>query len=96
MSMPRRVPVPVQSPASQLPPAPAHGSYSDPALGQQHRGFGLSAGDDDEEEDAGGIIVDVVPTSEEKAYKVLGMKPGGKGGEGSGRRRKTGQTRRRN
>jgi hypothetical protein len=96
-AMPRRVPVPVQR--ATMPMASAHGSVSDPTLGR--RGSGLRDEVDDDDDDAGDMLVDVVPQIDPKAYKVLGVKPSGKGGESSssGRdsgKRRSGKSRRKN
>jgi hypothetical protein len=97
-AMPRRVPVPVQR--ATAPMFPAQGSYSDPALG--HRAAGPRAEMSDGE-DATDVDVAVPgPQADESSYKVQTVKPGSKGGDGSGggraneRRRRTGHTRKKN
>jgi hypothetical protein len=90
-SMPRRVPVPVQR-------APGingvHGSYSDPAVLQR-----AEVSDVDEDEDAD-VVVDVVPSTDDKSYKVQTSKSTGKEGSSGGsvregeRRKRSSKTRR--
>jgi hypothetical protein len=79
MAMPRRVPVPVQR--ATAPMASAHGSYSDPAIGQGASAIRVEASDEDD--GAGDVLVDVIPQPDAKSYKVQTLKPNSKGGESS-------------
>ncbi|ORY11247.1 hypothetical protein BCR34DRAFT_601512 [Clohesyomyces aquaticus] len=100
MSMPRRVPVPVQR--ATVPGAGVQGSYSDPSLGRP--GSGLQ--EELSEEDDPDVLVDVIPQADDKSYKVQTSKSSKESSRSSGkdrdrerereseRRRRSGRTRR--
>ncbi|KAF2740416.1 hypothetical protein EJ04DRAFT_210564 [Polyplosphaeria fusca] len=93
MTMPRRVPVPVQRAAGPMPHV--QGSHSDPTL--VHASSPMA---EVSEEDGLGIMVDVIPQADDRSYKMQTVKSSIKEGSSSSsardseRRRKSGKSRR--
>ncbi|KAF2474611.1 uncharacterized protein BDR25DRAFT_322827 [Lindgomyces ingoldianus] len=95
MSMPRRVPVPVQRVA--VPATGVQSSYSEPTLGCA--GSGLQEEMNDRGD--GAVLVDAIPQDDDKSHKTQNTKPSGKessvssrNARDSERRRRSGRSRR--